>query len=201
MTEHASTLKGFGGISREEGADLGTLSAVYFDPENKTVSSFSFRSRRHGSGDYFVPVSEVQLVGRDVILVSTMEARTKVEAKIKPPGMRLNELQGRWVTGMDGKHLGTLVDIDFSQTDWKITELTFADGRHLKVEADEIVIGDEILVPKEYASRLGPAPEGKKGLIERAFGKEFFENTRNALKRTSRRDKAKNEKGKEEESE
>lgn len=191
MTEHASNLKGFWVVSREEGANLGTLTSIHFDPTEKAVSAFCFRGRRHGTGDYFVPVSEVQLVGRDIILISSMEVRTKIEAKVKPPGMRLNELQGRWVTSMEGKHLGTLVDIDFSQSDWKISQLTFTDKRQLPVNADEIVIGDEILVPVEAASRIIAAKKGAPGFIERTFGEEFVGNTRNALKRAMGREKKK----------
>ena len=183
MGQHASELKGFLVVAREEGAELGTLSAIRIDPETKAVVGFDIRTRRVGGKVLFAPVNVVDRLGREVLLLTSERAVREVTDVTPSPGRSLKELQGIWVTSMDGRHLGTLIDLDFSPGDWRIRELVLAEDKHLAVDPDELRIGDEILVPEQGAAQIQVSQEPKSGLIARGFGPEAVEDTKGAVKR------------------
>lgn len=180
--EHASELRGLLVVASDEGAQLGNLSGIYIDPAKKSIAALTFRTRRLGGDEYFVAIGDVKTVGRDVVLISSEAAAQKISDEEKPPGKSLKELQGAWVTTMDGDHLGALVDLDFSD-DWRISELSLANDGEVQVEANDIKIGDAIIVPVEYAERVRRARESSPGFLRRAFGGESLEDTKQALKR------------------
>ena len=183
MIERASELQGLLVVTREEGALLGSLCDVSVDTQAKRIAAFGHRHHRVGGADAFVPVSRILSLGRDLVLVSTEEAVSKVTKATPLPGKSLKDLRGVWVTAMDGRHLGTLLDVEFSPEDWGITQLYLADDKLLAVDCHQIEIGDEILVPTEYAHLIEDLKEAKPGLLERALGREVVEDTRKILKR------------------
>lgn len=192
--EHASELRGFLVVARKEGAQLGHLSAIYVDPVQKRIAALTFRKRWLGGGEYFVPIDAVQTLGRDVVLISSENEVTKIGDGKRPPGRSLKDLQGTWVTTANGKHLGTLVDLDFN-TDWNISDLSLADDRELPIELDALQIGDEIIVPAEYADRVRSNSEAKPGFLRQLFGSESVDETKRTLKRALSREATTRPKG------
>ena len=187
MFEHASELRGFLVVAREEGAALGSLSAVQIDPQSKCVVAIAYKTRRVGGDEYFVSIDNIEKLGRDVVIVSNEQAATRVSETTPAPGRALRDLLGMRVTAMNGSFLGALVDIDFSPNDWVIRELVLAEDKHLPVVANEIEIGDEILVPSTYVERLQASTTPKEGFLRRTVGSEWLEGTKNAIKRALRR--------------
>lgn len=183
MTQHASELRGFLVVARQEGAEVGSLSAIRIDPAAKTVIGFEMRTRRLAGDVRYVDVGDVEVVGRDVLLVTSEEILRDVTDDEPAPGVSLKHLQGMWVTSTEGKHLGTLIDVDFAPGDWRIRELLLAEDRHLAVDPDQIKIGDEIIVPQEMAARIEESPEPRRGLLSRIFGHEAIQDTKDAVAR------------------
>lgn len=182
MLEHASDIRGILVVSAKEGAQLGTVSEVHIDPQTKHVVAFSYRTRRIGGDRYYVPVEDVDRVGRDVLLIASEEAVVHQTNGEHAPGRSLEDLQGMRVTTMDGKHLGELADIDISYADWSIGALVLSDARRLPVEVADIRVGDDVLVPADSAGRL-VEPAEKSGFFRRTLGKETVESTGRAVKR------------------
>lgn len=187
MIETASDLRGVLVVAREEGAQLGTVSDVYIDTENKLIAAISFRSRGLTGRVHFVLTGEIQLVGRDVILVVSERSAKPLDGAEPPPGKSLRELQGCWVTTLNGKHLGTLVDLDFSPGDWEVSELTLAEDKHLPVTAGEIKIADEILVPVSYADRVQKSQKDRTGVLGRVLGTETVADVKKTIQRVLKR--------------
>ena len=182
--EHASELRGVLLVAREEGAQLGTVTGINVNPDSKQIAAIRFRPKT-GRKEAFVLMADVQLIGRDVVLVSSEIAVKPIEDDITAPGKNLEELQGAWVTTTEGKHLGTLVDVDFRPRDWLISELDLSDGKSLEVDPTELRIGDEVIVPASYAKRVKEAPK-QPGVMSRIFGADTMEQLKGTLTRALR---------------
>jgi hypothetical protein len=121
-----------------------------------------------------------------VALISTENVVHEITDDEQPPGRSLKDLQGAWVTSMNGHHLGTLVDFDFGE-DCRITNVILADDRELPVNADEIHIGDDLLVPVAYADRVKESPQPTdRGFLRKIFGGESIESTKRTIRRATR---------------
>jgi sporulation protein YlmC with PRC-barrel domain len=199
MLDRGSEMRGFLVVSRKEGDQQGIVSGLHIDTGTKRVAAYRYRRRKRiGTDEYFVPVEQVESVGRDVVTITSEEVATKCSEHAPAPGRSLKDLQGAWVTTMDGNHLGTLVDLEFESTQWGITDLFLADDKRLPVRRDEIEIGDEILVPVGYRELVTDVDEGTPGFLRRAFGREALEDVKRALGRALRRKQKTEETEKEE---
>jgi sporulation protein YlmC with PRC-barrel domain len=187
MFDRSTDLRDLLVVAGEEGALLGIVSGMQIDTEAKRVAAFTFRRRKRvGTEELFVPVGEVESVGRDVVTISREAAAIK-KSDAALLGRSLKELQGAWVTALDGNHVGTLVDVEFTTTDWAITELILADDKKLPIDRDEVQIGDEILVPIEYRERVEDVGVEKRGFLHRVLGGEALDDMKQALRRALRR--------------
>ena len=185
--EYASELRGFPVVSSDEGAVLGTLSTIYINAADRRVAALGYRTRWLRGEEFFVPISDVRKIGRDVVLIASETSAEKITNGVpEPPGRSLKDLQGVWVTTMDGRQLGTLVDVEFTE-DWWISELSLAEDKAISVDAREIKIGDQIIVPAEYADRVRATRETEPGFLRRVFGGESRDDTKRALRRALRR--------------
>jgi sporulation protein YlmC with PRC-barrel domain len=182
MIESAAELRGLPVITREDGVLLGSVSGITVDPVRRAIATLTLRTRAPKK-ELFVPMEEVELIGRDAILIKAQASARPIEKPTDLPGKSLRALQGAWVTTLEGKHLGTLVDIDFSGRDGQISEIELAEGKRVSVEAAEITIGDEILVPASCVERMADIPRGKYGLLGRLLGTDRIDDLRHTLQR------------------
>lgn len=187
MLESIAELRGIWVTDLERGCLLGTVSGMTVDPSNGEVAGLIYRTRKGPKQKFFVPRAQIDKIGRDVVFLKS-DTGQAIEHIEDAPGVSLKELQGQWVTTMDGKHLGTLVDIDFSPSDWKISELELSQDKRLGVDASAIKIGDEILVPAEYADHLKDMPQERYGAMGRILGAERIDDLRKAMEKALRRD-------------
>jgi len=196
MFDRSSDLRGLLVVSKKEGAQLGIVSGIQLDTATKHIAAFRYRRRKRFGGDeFFVPVDAVDSIGRDVVMISSEELASKQTEAARAPGRSLKDLQGVWVTSLDGRHVGALVDVEFDPDDWGITELILAEDKRLPVDRDEIEIGDEILVPIAYRERVEEVGEEKPGFLRRAFGGEAIEDMKKALGRALKRTKSEEKAG------
>jgi sporulation protein YlmC with PRC-barrel domain len=165
QSESLSAMRGIPVITRDTGKNIGSILHVYVDPTSKQLSAIGFRQRPENVEAYVLG-SDIEVVGEDVVLVSSATA-----ARPMPPGSdlgrQLRKLRGTRVTTNDGKHLGDLEDFDISGPQRALSELHLSGGQALPVSAHEITIGpDEIIVPASYAAKLIEDP-GRKGFFAR----------------------------------
>lgn len=183
--QHATELEGIPVIDLEKGAILGTVIGMTLDPETAVIASFVYTAPK-GKQVYFVPTVAVQKIGQDVVFLKG-DAGQAIDDIANAPGLSLKELQGRRVTTMEGRHLGTLMDIDFSSVTWRMTDFLLAEGKQLTIEADSLKIGDEILVPAGYEGRLQELPKERYGAIGRLVSPERIDDFRSTIARIFRK--------------
>ena len=192
MTEQASSLRGFLVVSIEEGVQLGTLSTIQVDPDRRGIVGFVYRPRRRGD-DRFVSLDHVRTVGKDVLLIDREDSVMTPTKETPAPGRSVTDLQGVRVTADDGTHLGTLVDLEFSEQDWRISALTLAEDKRLPIDADAVNLGDDVIVPAAAKAQVESTAEEKHGFLSRILGKESVDDTKAALRRALGRDGAASE--------
>jgi sporulation protein YlmC with PRC-barrel domain len=135
MNDHICDLHGMQVISLSEGAILGTVSAIHVDPRRKRLAGIAFRGNlrsEHG----FASSDIVRQIGRDVISISSEDDAVVDGVGTREHAVNIEDLKGTWVTTLNGRHLGSLVDFDFSPENWDITHLILTGGRRLRVETD-----------------------------------------------------------------
>lgn len=187
MADHASDLKGLVVMSREEGARLGTVLEILIDTQAKRLAGLTFRTRPIGGEERYVPIKEIQIIGRDMVLVSGEQAAIAVVDSTKSGTKSLKDLQGCAVVTTEGSRLGTLVDLDFDRSDWSISELMLAEERHLAVKPQDLALDDDIIIPAALAARVQSSAAPKTGLLGRAFGAQAIQDAREIIARALRR--------------
>ena len=181
-----SDLRGVIVVAREEGAILGSVTQIFVKPSTRQIAALSFR-KRLGSKESLVERKHVETIGRDVVLI-TKEGAAKPLVQQDIAELRsLKELQGTWVTTLEGEHLGTLVDLEIERKDWTVVELRLADGKKLRLDdVKDLTLGrDQILVPATYAAKVTkPKKDEQNGFLGRVFGSESVEDVKNTITRT-----------------
>jgi sporulation protein YlmC with PRC-barrel domain len=164
--ETLAGMQGIPVITTDEGTNLGYVTSVYVDPESRKLSALALRHRKMGK-EAFVDNADITLIGRDVIMIRAADA-AKILEEGHDLGRRVHKLRGMPVTTDAGRTLGRLEDFDIDDAERVVTELHFADGSRLHVDATQLTIGpDEIILPAVLAERVVKAPE-KPGFFARA---------------------------------
>lgn len=183
-----SDVRGVLVVARAEGAILGSVSHIFIEPRTSTISALSFK-KRLGGKESIVEQQHVEIIGRDVVLISREGAARPLSPETRAGMRSLKELQGTWVSTVDGQQLGTLVDLDVDETTWTVTELRLADGKLLPIaDTAHLTIGpDQIMVPSDHAAKVvHPDKNGAHGFLGRVFGGESIDELKQTISRTVR---------------
>lgn len=173
-SEQVSETLGYAVIAREEGAQLGDVTHVFFDVETKCISGMTSRKKIFAPESWF-GVDQIEVMGKDVILLKNEASLTPVGKGGVVKGNSLKEMRGMRVVTTDGKQLGTLVDLEVQRTDWMISELWLSDDQRLPVVGADIAIGpDQIIVPADYDAKVLREDETSStpGFLRRIFTKQ-----------------------------
>jgi hypothetical protein len=161
-------------VTLQEGRLCGFVRRVYFYAHKRAISGFAIREPHAGESEGWIDASGVRRVGEHVLFVERAE---QIKAK-SPLGRDLMDAIGTPVTALDGRFLGSLVDVGVSG--WRISRLFFADGRALRIRPADAVFGrDAVLVP----ARLIPEPAPSGGLLAALFGAAATGDVRRAVAR------------------
>jgi sporulation protein YlmC with PRC-barrel domain len=170
QTEHATEILGYTVIAHKEGAQMGRVSHVFVDPKTKAMSGLTFKSR-FMADEQWIGVQDIELLGKDVILVRTEASAKRLGADESAHGRSLKELRGTAIVTMEGKKIGTLEDVDFADDGSTISGLHLNGGRQLAVEIDALNIGvDQVMVPAEYENRITTEKKDDPGFLRRVLG-------------------------------
>lgn len=186
--ESISELRGVLVIAKEEGAQLGAVTGVHIDPSTRRLAAVSFRS--HGAAmEQYVAAENILSIGYDIIFVKSRVAARPFQRSEHPGWRSLRDLQGLWVTSLDGVHLGVLLDLELEPDTGMLADFRLLDGRILPImKAEEVTIGnDEILVPASYAANVLGTAEQKVGFMGRVLGRETIEGLALVLRRAFKR--------------
>ncbi len=186
LRERVTELHGLLVVAHEEACQVGTVEDVFIDPERRALAALTIRPT-NGRGLSMLPGEAIVTLGRDVVFVSSQATLTDAPAEM--PGRNIKDLQGLWVTTLEGRHLGTLVDLDVSAGDWRIGELRLDGGKILPIAPEQLMIGpDEILVPAHCADMFSEvSPPKRQGLLTRLLGIRRVSETERVIRRATRK--------------
>jgi uncharacterized protein YrrD len=86
-SDQISETIGYSVIAHKEGAQLGDVVHVFFDPDSKNISGMTFRSKTFGKESWF-GVEEIELFGKDVILLKGEASVTPGSEKRRDKGQK-----------------------------------------------------------------------------------------------------------------
>ena len=147
-------VKGTPVISLADGATLGTIDHVYFDPDRLAVVGFTFhKGGLFGGGTSgLVDITDVHAFGPDAVTitdVSVVHSDLAVDTR-RGNLLDLEELLKRTVMTDSGTRLGHVGAIQFGDASHRLTALDVVaagSGEHGRIEADAIqAIGDELII-------------------------------------------------------
>jgi uncharacterized protein YrrD len=169
QSDQISETLGYAVIAHKEGAQLGDVVHVFFDTKSKSISGMTLKKKTFGKESWF-GVEEIELFGKDVVLIKSESSLTPVTNPDVLKGTSLKEMRGMRVVTMEGTQLGLLKDFEVRGENWSISELYLDDNLRLSVDSVEITIGpDQIIVPARYAQRVVKEPKPSPGFLQRIF--------------------------------
>lgn len=155
-------LKGIAVVSQDEGAKLGQVDSVLFDPVTLQLRAFQVK----GDGQTFiVPLDRVQTIGADAVMVESSQAtQTASKGGVFDNLVELNTLKRLKVVDATGTFVGTLRDLELEPTTGRILRIAVHKGGVLglggattMIEAAAIhSVGREVITVSEV---MAPATE------------------------------------------
>ena len=154
-------VKGTPVVSLADGAKLGTIDHVYFDPSRLAVVGFTFHQRGGlfgGGSSGLIDISDVQSFGPDAVTVpdvSVVRSELAVDA-IDCNLLDLETLLNRTVMTVNGTLVGRVAAIQFGDASHALTALdVIGEGTdvHGSIAASEIqTIGPELIIVADPAT-------------------------------------------------
>lgn len=155
--------KGTPVVSLADGARLGTVDHVYFDPESKSVVGFTF----HQGGSLFgrgssglVDITDVHAFGADAVTitdVSAVRSELAVESR-KDALLDLETLLHRTVMTESGTRVGRVRAIQFGDASYHLSGLDVVsedDHRPVHIASERIqAIGEELIIIADAQQRV-----------------------------------------------
>ena len=158
-------LRGLAVVDYGAGGRAGSIQEIHLDVKHKQLAGLTVRTGPSLLGEsLWLPAAGIKKVGREFIFIPRREAMLPEP----PSGRSLGSLLGRQVTGPRGKIYGHLEDLGVARTDRRIETLALSGGLSLKVEAGDVVLGEDLILVRTDAEPV-PRPikdDGDAGLAE-----------------------------------
>jgi len=169
-------------VAYDSGEEFQTIVDLIFDQESNQLLGFLVDEGGWFSNALVLPLSNVQAIGADAVIVASRDA---INSATEFPAMqsileRDNILKGTRIMTIDGRDLGTMVDLYFDDTTgaiegYEVSGGIFADaysGRSFVPAPDTLKIGEDIaFVPSETADLMQEQVGGIRGAMQTASGK------------------------------
>lgn len=169
-------------VAFDSGEEFNNIVDLIFDQENNLLLGFLVDEGGWFSNALVLPLSSVQAIGNDAVIVASREA---IAPAIEFPQIqrileRDNVLKGTKIMTLDGRDLGTMVDLYFDDVTgaiegYEVSGGIFADtysGRSFVPAPDTLKIGEDIaFVPSETADLMQEQVGGIKAALQTAGDK------------------------------
>ena len=169
-------------VAYDSGEEFRTIVDLIFDQESNQLLGFLVDEGGWFSNALVLPLTNIQAIGADAVIVASREAIASAEEfpAIQNILERDNILKGTRIMTLDGRDLGTMVDLYFDDTTgaiegYEVSGGIFADaysGRSFVPAPDTLKIGEDIaFVPSETADLMQEQVGGFRGAMQTASGK------------------------------
>ena len=169
-------------VAYDSGEEFRTIVDLIFDQENNQLLGFLVDEGGWFSNALVLPLINIQAIGADAVIVASRDA---IDSATQFPEIqsileRDNILKGTRIMTLDGRDLGTMVDLYFDDTSgaiegYEVSGGIFADaysGRSFVPAPDTLKIGEDIaFVPSETADLMEEQVGGIRGAMQTASGK------------------------------
>jgi uncharacterized protein YrrD len=166
-------------VAYDSGEKLDTISDLIFDQNSNRLLGFLVDEGGWFSSSKVLPISQVQAIGLDAVVVPSKDAivTAKEVPEINQVLERNNILKDTRIMTLDGRDLGTMVDLYFdAQTGavegYEVSGGVFADaysGRSFVPAPDTLKIGEDVaFVPSETADLMEEQVGGLKAAMQSA---------------------------------
>lgn len=169
-------------VAYDSGEEFKTIVDLIFDQENNVLLGFLVDEGGWLSNALVLPLSRIEAIGTDAVIVASRDAITSANEvpEIQSILKRDNVLRGTKIMTVDGRDLGTMVDLYFDEISgaiegYEVSGGIFADaysGRSFVPAPDTLKIGEDIaFVPSETADLMEEQVGGIRGALQTAGGK------------------------------
>ncbi len=166
-------------VAYDSGENLETISDLIFDQDSNRLLGFLVDEGGWFSSSKVLPINRVKSIGIDAVIVSSKDAITTANhiPEIKQVLERNNILKDTRIMTLDGRNLGTMVDLYFdAQTGmvegYEVSGGLFADaysGRSFVPAPHTLKIGEDVaFVPSETADLMEEQVGGIKAAMQTA---------------------------------
>ena len=169
-------------VAYDSGEEFKTIVDLVFDQERNQLLGFLVDESGWFSDALVLPLTNIQAIGADAVIVASRDAVDS--AREFPPIQNIlerdNILKGTRIMTLDGRDLGTMVDLYFDDTSgaiegYEVSGGIFADaysGRSFVPAPDTLKIGEDIaFVPSETADLMQEQVGGIRGAMQTASEK------------------------------
>jgi uncharacterized protein YrrD len=169
-------------VAYDSGEEFKTIVDLVFDQESNQLLGFLVDESGWFSDALVLPLTNVQAIGADAVIVASRDAIDSASEfpQIQNVLERDNILKGTRIMTLDGRDLGTMVDLYFDDTSgaiegYEVSGGIFADaysGRSFVPAPDTLKIGEDIaFVPSKTADLMQEQVGGIRGAMQTASGK------------------------------
>ena len=169
-------------VAYDSGEEFNSIVDLVFDQESNQLLGFLVDESGWFSDALVLPLTNVQAIGADAVIVASRDAIDSAREfpQIQNILERDNTLKGTRIMTLDGRDLGTMVDLYFDDTSgaiegYEVSGGIFADaysGRSFVPAPDTLKIGEDIaFVPSETADLMQEQVGGIRGAMQTASGK------------------------------
>jgi uncharacterized protein YrrD len=169
-------------VAYDSGEEFRTIMDLVFDQESNQLLGFLVDEGGWFSNALVLPLANIQAIGTDAVIVSS---RSAIDSAVEFPQIQSilekdNILKGTRIMTLDGRDLGTMVDLYFDDNTgaiegYEVSGGIFADaysGRSFVPAPDTLKIGEDIaFVPSETADLMQEKVGGIRGAMQTASGK------------------------------
>ena len=166
-------------VAYDSGEEFENIVDLIFDQENNLLLGFLVDEGGWFSSALVLPLSSIQAIGADAVIVSSRDAIASASEfpEIENILTRDNVLRGTRIMTVDGRDLGTMVDLYFDDKTgaiegYEVSGGIFADaysGRSFVPAPDTLKIGEDIaFVPSETADLMQEQIGGIKAVMQTA---------------------------------
>jgi uncharacterized protein YrrD len=166
-------------VAYDTGEEVEKIVDLIFDQENNLLLGFLVDEGGWFSNALVLPLTRIQAIGADAVIVSSREVITPASyfPEIQSILERDNTLKGTKIMTIDGRDLGTMVDLYFDDISgaiegYEVSGGIFADaysGRSFVPAPDTLKIGEDIaFVPSETADLMEEQVGGIRAALQTA---------------------------------